>query len=106
MQSCEYAINEKLKPLVLSLVLRQTEYTEEQARVELEKYKYNYLELLKDYMGVEKKEKLVCKTVNQERYRLIRESMDDKEERYRQKKKQEELVARYKETMNVDKTMN
>ena len=106
MKSCEYAINEKLKPLVLSLVLRQTEYTEEQARVELEKYKYNYLELLKDYMGVEKKEKLVCKTVNQERYRLIRESMDDKEERYRQKKKQEEMVARYKETMNVDKTMN
>ena len=42
----------------------------------------------------------MCATPNQERYRLIREAMDDKEEKYRQKKKQEELIARYQEAMN------
>ena len=106
MQSNECAVNEKLKPHVLSLVLRQTNYTEEEAKIQLEKYNYNYLELLKDYMGVEKKEEKVCATANQERYRLIREAMDDKEEKYREKKKREELIKRYQEAMNVNKKVS
>ena len=100
MQSNKSAVNEKLKPHVLGLILRQTDYTEEEAKIQLEKYNYNYLELLKDYMGIEKKKEEMCATPNQERYRLIREAMDDKEEKYRQKKKQEELIARYQEAMN------
>ena len=48
-------------------------------------------------MGVEKKENKECKTANQERYRLIREAMDDKEEKYREKKRREELISRYQE---------
>ena len=106
MQSNECAVNEKLKPHVLSLVLRQTNYTEEEAKIQLEKYNYNYLELLKDYMGVEKKEEKVCATANQERYRLIREAMDDKEEKYREKKKREELLKRYQEAMNVNRKVS
>ena len=94
------AVNEKLKPHVLSLVLRQTDYTEEEAKVQLEKYNFNYLELLKDYMGIEKKEEKVCVTANQERYRLIREAMDDKEEKYRQKKKQEEMIKQYQKALS------
>ena len=106
MQSNECAVNEKLKPHVLSLVLRQTDYTEEEAKIQLEKYNYNYLELLKDYMGVVKKEEKVCATANQERYRLIREAMDDKEEKYREKKKREELLKRYQEAMNVNRKVS
>lgn len=102
----ESVVNEKLKPHILGLILRQTGYTEEEARLQLEKYKYNYLELLKDYMGVEKKEEKVCATANQERYRLIRVAMDDKEEKYRQKKKQEKLIANYQEAMNVNKQVS
>ena len=106
MQSNECAVNEKLKPHVLALVLRQTDYTEEEAKVQLEKYNYNYLELLKDYMGIKKKEEKVCATTNQERYRLIREAMDDKEEKYREKKKREELIKHYQEAVNVNRKVS
>lgn len=99
----ESVVNEKLKPHILGLILRQTDYTEKEARFQLENYKYNYLELLKDYMGIKKKEEQVCATANQERYRQIRGAMDDKEEKYRQKKRQEELIARYQEAMNINK---
>jgi hypothetical protein len=106
MNSNECAVNEKLKPQVLALVLRQTDYTEEEAKVQLEKYNYNYLELLKDYMGIDKKKENVCATTNQERYRLIREAMDEKEEKYREKKKKEELIKRYQEAMSVNRKIS
>ena len=106
MQNNECAVNEKLKPHVLSLVLRQTDYTKEEAKVQLEKYNYNYIDLLKNYMGIEKKEEKVCATTNQERYRLIREAMDDKEEKYRKKKKQEEIIKRYQEAISQNRKIS
>jgi len=103
MESRECAVNEKLKPHVLALVLRQTCYTEEEAKVELEKYKYNYLELLKDYMGIKKVVKTTCATANQERYKFIKGTMDINEEKYRMKKKEKEAFERYQQVMNNNK---
>jgi len=79
-------VHNSLKHFCVELVVRQTDYNQEKAKSELERYDYNYLNLLKDYMGVKDKTENVCVTSNQERYRLIRETMDNVEENYLKKK--------------------
>jgi hypothetical protein len=79
-------VHNSLKHFCVELVVRQTDYNQEEAKKELEKYDYNYLKLLKEYMGVKDKTETVCVTSNQERYRLIRKTMDDSEETYLKKK--------------------
>ena len=88
----ENSLDSKLHDEAINLVVRQTNYDIEKSKQELIKYKFNYLELLKDYHGITAKEEKQCKTVNQERYRQIRNSMDTIEENYIKKKKQQEIL--------------
>ena len=82
----------KLHSEAINLVVRQTNYDIEKSKQELIKYKFNYLELLKDYYGITQKQEESCNTANQERYRQIRNSMDVNEENYIRKKKQQEVL--------------
>ena len=96
------AVADNMKEHCVDLVVRQTNYTKEEAITELIKYKYNYLQLLKDYMGIKPKKEKQAATSNQERYRLIRQTMDQVEENYAKKKKQKELMEKL--TNNLQKS--
>lgn len=75
----------------VGIVMRQTNYTEEQARKELQENDDNHIIVIKKYMGIgEKKEKTVG-SVNQEIYRQLRHKMDDSVREYN--KKQQEKLA-------------
>ena len=68
---------EQLIKTLVPVVMRQTDYTEEVATEKLEEHSYDLKKVLYEWMGVpiEKDEK-PCETSNQERYRLIRNTLD------------------------------
>ena len=72
-----------LKNLV-PVVLRQTDYTEEQAKEKLEEHMFDLKKVLYEWMGVDiKKEEVKRSTGSQERYRVIRKTMDDAGKKFR-----------------------
>lgn len=72
-----------LKNLV-PVVLRQTDYTEEQAKEKLEEHTFDLKKVLYEWMGVDiKKEEVQRSTGSQERYRVIRKTMDDAGKKFR-----------------------
>ena len=72
-----------LKNLV-PVVLRQTDYTEEQAKEKLEEHMFYLKKVLYEWMGVDiKKEEVKRSTGSQERYRVIRKTMDDAGKKFR-----------------------
>ena len=72
-----------LKNLV-PVVLRQTDYTEEQAKEKLEEHSFDLKKVLYEWMGVDiQKEEVKRSTGSQERYRVIRKTMDDAGKKFR-----------------------
>lgn len=69
---------ETLLKNLIPVVLRQTDYTEEQATKKLEEHQFDLKKVLYEWLGVniEKKEE-PCNTGSQERYRIIRQTMDE-----------------------------
>tara|TARA_B100000963_G_scaffold181809_1_gene158071 strand:+ start:748 stop:1035 length:288 start_codon:yes stop_codon:yes gene_type:complete len=66
-----------LKNLV-PVVLRQTDYNEEQAKEKLEEHMFDLKKVLYEWMGVDiEKKEVKCNTGSQERYRVIRQTMDE-----------------------------
>jgi hypothetical protein len=57
-------------------VLRQTDYTEEQAREKLKEHGYDEIETIKAYLGITKKKAPEIKSVNQEIYKQLRSKLD------------------------------
>ena len=69
---------------LVPVVLRQTDYTEELAKEKLEEHMFDLKKVLYEWMGVEiKKEENKCSTGSQERYRVIRQTMDDAGKKFR-----------------------
>ncbi len=67
-------------------IMGQTNYTEEMAREKLKLFNYDFMRVLKDYMGIpEKKETIKIKSVNQEIYKQIRHNLDQTMKEYREK---------------------
>ena len=62
----------------VNMVCRQTELSYDQAKIELEKYNYNYIHVLNNYHNIsnEKNEKNEKKSINQNIYNEIRNFMD------------------------------
>tara|TARA_B100000902_G_C27210855_1_gene864276 strand:- start:333 stop:743 length:411 start_codon:yes stop_codon:yes gene_type:complete len=73
------------------VVMRQTEYTEEQAINKLQEYKYDVIAVVRDFMGINtNKIEAPVKSVNQQIYGEIRNMMDDAASKYRIKKEIDE----------------
>ena len=69
---------------LVPVVIRQTDYTEEAAKEKLLKHKFDLKKVLFEWMGVDlKKEEENCATGSQERYRVIRSTMDNASKKYR-----------------------
>jgi hypothetical protein len=73
------SITEPLNELI-QIVCRQTELTEEEAKIRLEKEQYNYMNVLNDYFGIKdtskNKNRMSSLSTNQQIYGEIRNLMD------------------------------
>lgn len=92
---------EQRKKAIVELVMRQTNYTQEEAIEKLEEHKYNYLSVIKLYMNPENKQSSkpanTNKTKNQMIYGEIRNFMDDVNKQYLYRKRQKEIFEKRKE---------
>ena len=67
-------------------IMSQTNYSETEAREKFKDFNYDFMKVLKDYMGIpEKKENTHIKSVNQEIYKQIRHTLDNSMKEYREK---------------------
>lgn len=77
--------NENIDELVKK-IMSQTTYTEEIAKKKLEEFNYDFMRVLKDYMGIsEKPQNHKVKSINQEIYKQIRQNLDASMTEYRNK---------------------
>lgn len=86
---------------VINLVMRQTDYTEEQSKEKLKQWNNNYINVIKEYLNPEfnKKEiKQTNKTLNQQMMGEIRTFMDDVYIKFENRKK-------YNQYANIIKQM-
>lgn len=60
----------------VSKILRQTDYTNEEAREKLKDYNYNEITVIKAYLGIGEKKNTEITSVNQEIYKQIRHKLD------------------------------
>ena len=89
---------EKIQEELYQMVMRQTNYTYEETKIKLEKFNNNYVEVIKEYLGNQRK-KEEPKTVNQKIYKEIRNFMDYGSEKYERQKKHQERIAYYREKL-------
>ena len=61
----------------ISIIMRQTDYTEEMAIQKLEEFNNDYVKVIKDYLGISEKKVSVTKSVNQEIYKQLRGKLDE-----------------------------
>lgn len=70
----------------IQIILRQTNYTEEIARIKLEEFNNNEIAVIRDYFGIkDKKETTPIKSINQEIYKQLRTHLDGAMKTYREK---------------------
>jgi len=61
----------------LGIVARQTDYDEETIKQKLIEYNYDHMAVIREYMGLNKKEnKAIVTSLNQEIYKQIRRKID------------------------------
>lgn len=92
-------INEKVFEEMALMVTRQTELSLEEAKNKLKENKYDYITVIKNEMGIEKKKDSVSGTINQKIYKEIRILMDDGCKSYRAKQEYEKKKQEYIEKM-------
>ncbi len=85
---------------MIELIMRQTDYTAEVARIKLEYWKNNYLYVIKEYMNPNFQDKLETpepsSTKNQMIYGEIRNFMDDVNKQQLQRKRRAEQLEQRK----------
>lgn len=76
----------------INMILRQTNYTENEAIDKLKEFDNDYILVIKNYLGINKKSILKSvKSVNQEIYKQLRYKLDSDISEYN-KKKGDEIV--------------
>ena len=74
----------------VQMILRQTDYSEEEAKNKLKEFNYDHISLIKSYLGITEKKTPPIKTVNQEIYRQIRYKLDSTMREYNLRKERDE----------------
>jgi hypothetical protein len=74
----------------VAMILRQTDYTEEEAKNKLKEFNYDHIQVVKSYLGITEKKTLPIKTVNQEIYKQIRYRLDSNMREYNLRKERDE----------------
>lgn len=103
-------INEKVFEEMALMVTRQTELSLEEAKDKLKENNYDYMSIIKNEMGIEKKKDKNSGTINQKIYKEIRTLMDDGCKSYRAKqeyeKKKQEYIQKMQKQINAMKNKN
>lgn len=69
----------------IQIILTQTNYDETVAREKLKEFNYDYMKVIRNYMGIsEKKQTNKVNSINQEIYRQIRHNLDSGMKNYRE----------------------
>jgi hypothetical protein len=66
----------------VQIILRQTDYNEEQAREKLKEYGFDEIATIKAYLGITEKKAPQIKSVNQEIYKQLRSKLDSNMRNY------------------------
>ena len=74
----------------VEMILRQTDYTEEEAKNKLKEFNYDHIQVVKSYLGIPEKKPVPIKTVNQEIYKQIRYRLDSNMREYNLRKERDE----------------
>jgi hypothetical protein len=74
----------------IQMILRQTDYSEEEASNKLKDHNYNHIQVIKSYLGITEKKEPPIKTVNQEIYKQIRYRLDSNMREYNLRKERDE----------------
>ena len=61
----------------IQMIMRQTDYTEEEVIQKLIAFNDDHIKVIKDFMGIAEKKAPQIKSVNQEIYKQIRGKLDD-----------------------------
>ena len=69
----------------IQIVLRQTDYTYEQAREKLQEKNFDEIATIKAYLGISEKKPKEIKSINQEIYKQIRYRLDSNMQEYRER---------------------
>jgi hypothetical protein len=88
-------------------ILKQTNYTEEIAKEKLKQFNYDFMSVLKDYMGIpSKKDTKSVNSINQEIYRQFRYNLDSSMRQYRESHPidLEQVITNLKESDEREKT--
>jgi len=90
---------EERKKALLKLIMRQTDYDEEMAKIKLAQWNNNYLNVIKEYMNpnFQKKEEETRTSKNQMIYGEIRNFMDGVNRHALWKKRQKEQMEKKRE---------
>lgn len=60
----------------VEMILRQTNYTEDEANQKLKEHNFDKIAVIKDYLGITEKKALPINSVNQEIYKQIRNKLN------------------------------
>jgi len=74
----------------IQMILRQTDYSEEEASNRLKESNYDHISVIKAYLGITEKKEPPIKTVNQEIYKQIRYRLDSNMREYNLRKERDE----------------
>lgn len=99
-------INEKVLEEMALMVMRQTELSLDEAKNRLKENNYNYITVIKNEMGIEKKTDSSSVTINQKIYKEIRTLMDNSCKNYRLKQEYEQKKKEYIEKMQEQQREN
>ena len=73
----------------IQMILRQTDYSEEEAKNKLKDHNYDHISVIKAYLGItEKKAPVAQKSINQEIYKQLRHKLDDSMKSYLQQQEE------------------
>ena len=81
----------------IGIITRQTDYDEETIKQKLFEYNYDHMKVIKEYMGLDKKEnknKGKITSLNQEIYKQIRQKIDVSDFNKKQTEKLKEEIAK------------
>jgi hypothetical protein len=74
----------------VEMILRQTDYSQEEAKNKLKEFNYDHIQVIKSYLGITEKKAPPIKTVNQEIYKQIRYRLDSNMREYNLRKERDE----------------
>ncbi len=87
--SISFTNNNEIQEKV-EMILRQTDYSEEDAKNKLKEFNYDHIKVVKSYLGITEKKEPPIKTVNQEIYKQIRYRLDSNMREYNLRKERDE----------------